>query len=130
MLNASRSVEQSFREVSISYIAGTLEKEDVMRFRKLLYRATRGKALSHFENVSQQLKDYQGLDLNKVIYVVVFQEGHHFREKIQKICDSFMGKRYQLPDSGHGERQAFARKAQKIDKKIKDVLQIMKVTKD
>lgn len=32
----------SFREVSISYIAGTIDRVEVIRFRKLLYRASRG----------------------------------------------------------------------------------------
>lgn len=38
--------EHSFREVSISYIAGTIDKEDVMRFKRLIFRTSRGKFLS------------------------------------------------------------------------------------
>ena len=41
-----------------------------------------------------------------------------------------MGKRYQLPDGGHGDKQAFIRKSQKIEKKIQDVLQMMRLTKE
>jgi hypothetical protein len=39
-------------DVSISYIAGTLEMEDRPRLKKLLFRATRGKALTYFREYS------------------------------------------------------------------------------
>jgi len=32
-----------FREVSIGHICGTINADEVMRFKKLLFRATRGK---------------------------------------------------------------------------------------
>lgn len=38
---ASR-LDSSFREVSIKYISGTLPKEEVLRFKRLLFRVTRG----------------------------------------------------------------------------------------
>ena len=37
------SLEQSFREVSISYIAGTIERVDMMMFKRIIYRISRGK---------------------------------------------------------------------------------------
>ena len=52
--------ESSFREVSISYLAGTIDKADVMRFRKLLYRVSRGKTLTYFEEIEENLKDFNG----------------------------------------------------------------------
>ena len=33
------------------------------------------------------------------MYIIVFWEGGHVRERIQKICDSFSGQRYELPKS-------------------------------
>jgi len=33
-----------------------------------------------------------------------------------------MGKRYQLPGGGHADRKAFHRKAEKLEKKIQDVV--------
>lgn len=35
-------------DVSIAYIAGTIEVEETIRLKKLLFRATRGKALTKF----------------------------------------------------------------------------------
>jgi vacuolar-type H+-ATPase subunit I/STV1 len=34
----------------------------------------------------------------KSVYIVVFWDGRNIRDKIQKICDSFSGNRYELPE--------------------------------
>jgi hypothetical protein len=41
-----RGNRSSFREVSIKYMAGTIDREDLTRFRRLLFRVTRGKKCS------------------------------------------------------------------------------------
>ncbi len=61
--------------VSISYLAGTINKDEIMRFKKMVYRATRGKALTYFQDMaSSGLLDYAGkLDnLQRSVYVVIF----------------------------------------------------------
>jgi len=35
-------------QVAISYLAGTINTDEIMRFKKMVYRATRGKALTYF----------------------------------------------------------------------------------
>lgn len=78
----------------MSHIAGTIEAEEKARLKKLLFRATRGKALIYYQ-------DYQVAESgnkNKAVYVVMFQEGRQIREKILRICDSFMGQRFDLPE--------------------------------
>ncbi len=37
--------------IAISYLAGTINKEEIMRFKKMVYRATRGKALTYFNDL-------------------------------------------------------------------------------
>ena len=34
------------------------------------------------------------------MYIVVFQEGKQLRDRIIRICDSFMGQRFDLPTYG------------------------------
>jgi V-type ATPase 116kDa subunit family len=85
----SQRLDSSFREVSIRYVSGTIEKDDVMRFKRILFRASRGKVLQYFEDIETPLKDFHGKLLMKVVYVLVFEEGSHFKEKVAKICDSF-----------------------------------------
>jgi V-type H+-transporting ATPase subunit a len=61
--------------IAISYLAGTISKEEMLRFKKMVFRATRGKALTHFKDLdSAGLQDYSG-DLDhrlRTVYVIVF----------------------------------------------------------
>lgn len=60
----------------------------------MVFRATRGKALTYFRDFdSAGLPDYAGRldDVVRTVYVVIFQEGSHVRDKLQKICESFNG---------------------------------------
>jgi V-type H+-transporting ATPase subunit a len=54
----------------------------------------------------------------------------HLNDRIQKLCDSFQGKRYQLPSGGHGDRSAFIRKISKIELKLKDMEHMLRLTKE
>ena len=65
-----------------------------MAFRRLLFRATRGKVLVYFKNSDVKVNNEQNELVNRTVYILVFQEGMHFLDKVQKICDSFNGKRY------------------------------------
>lgn len=58
--------------MSIKYMAGTIESEDIMRFKKLLFRATRGKVLSYLEDIEFPIKEFSGRSVKKSIYVLVF----------------------------------------------------------
>ena len=59
--------------------------------KKLVFRATRGKALIFYQ-------DYIIDNRHKSVYIVLFQDGIQVRERITKICDSFMGQRFDVPD--------------------------------
>lgn len=37
--------------ISISYMAGTVQKEDELKFKRMIFRATRGRALSYFHDL-------------------------------------------------------------------------------
>jgi hypothetical protein len=79
--------------VSISFVAGTILDAECDRMRRMLYRITRGKALTHFLPFDQ---DGQ----RKAVYMVVYQDGAIIRDRVQKICDSFMGTRFEIPQLG------------------------------
>merc|ERR1719232_1851061 len=82
----------------LSFIAGTIKDGESERMRKMLFRATRGQALTHFRTFEQD-------DIQKVAYLVVFQSMGKGRDKIQRICDSFMGQRFEIPNlQSLGER--------------------------
>lgn len=63
-----------------------------MRFSRFLFRATRGKAFAHFEDLKinpgdrlRNIYDYDG----KLNYIIMFEEGEHIRNRVQRICSSF-----------------------------------------
>lgn len=58
--------------VNIAHIAGTIEIEEKARLKKLLFRATRGKALTFFEEFELPTKDASGNPRRKSVYIVVF----------------------------------------------------------
>lgn len=62
-------------QVNIAHIAGTIEVEEKARLKKLLFRATRGKALTFFDDFELPTKDSSGRPKTKSVYIVVFQEG-------------------------------------------------------
>ena len=66
----------------------------------MIFRATRGKALACFRDLEEYgFQDYSGKadKRARTVYVIIFQEGPHIRERLLKICDSFMGKNFEIP---------------------------------
>lgn len=51
----SSRLDLSYREVSIKYIAGTIESADVERFKRILFRSLRGKVLTYFDEADIRL---------------------------------------------------------------------------
>lgn len=76
--------------------------------------------LSYFEDIERPILDFNEKPHLKTVYVLVFEDGQHFKEKIAKICDSFSGKRFKLPEEGHGDKKAYRRKIEAIEKKIEE----------
>lgn len=110
-------------DVRVAYMAGTIFKAEQLRFKKMIFRATRGNALCDFEDLKMELKDYSGKNQDKAVYIIVFQEGTQTRKTITKICDSFMGERFEIP---HGNVND---KIMDITQKITETQDIMKMTK-
>jgi len=76
---------------SLTFFAGTINHSETERMKKMLFRSTRGLALTHFD-----LYEQDGIE--KSAYLVVFSGlgGNH--DRVKKICDSFMGQRFDIPD--------------------------------
>lgn len=110
--------------IAVGHIAGTIDKVEEMRFKKLIFRATRGNALCYFDDFKAPIKDYYGNVTQKSVYVVIFQEGGSMREKIIRICDSFLGERFDIPSGGVNA------KIQEINNKINDTRNVMQITMD
>jgi V-type H+-transporting ATPase subunit a len=81
--------------INIERVAGVVESDDIVRFRKLIFRATKGKSFMYTE----QFQDLDAQELKpRSVYIITYYDGAHIREKIQRICDSFSGQRFNLPE--------------------------------
>lgn len=110
--------------ISVGHIAGTINKDEEMRFKKLIFRATRGNALCYFDEFKVPISDYFGNKSQKSVYVVIFQEGGSIREKIIRICDSFLGERFDIPSGGVND------KINEVNNKINDTRNVMSTTNE
>lgn len=70
--------------VNIAFVAGTVRGGEQDRMNRMIFRVTRGKALTYFKEFKQD-------GVARVVYMVVYQDGAIIRDRVQKICDSFMG---------------------------------------
>ena len=61
--------------VYITNIAGTIEVDEKARLKKLLFRATIGKALTFFTDFEIHAGGPNAPPKTKTVYIVVFQEG-------------------------------------------------------
>lgn len=62
-----------------------------MSFKKLLFRSTRGKAYVHFfdyEIAPQDRLVHINDHNDRLVYIIVFEEGQYLNEKIRKICET------------------------------------------
>lgn len=70
-----------------------------MSFKKLLFRSTRGKAYVHFFDYEIQPLDRM-IHINdhkdKLVYIVVFEEGLYLKEKIKRICQNSTDNMFEL----------------------------------
>jgi hypothetical protein len=55
----------------VSHIAGTIDVDEKERLKKLLFRATRGKALTYFRDFEVQ-NTYNGKPRFRSVYIVLF----------------------------------------------------------
>jgi len=53
---------------------------------------TLGKVLTYFEDMDTEIKEYDGQEKPKAVFVLVFNEGQYIRDKLTRICDAFQAK--------------------------------------
>jgi len=74
------------------------------------------------------LKDFDGNDKKKTVFVLVFQEGFHLRDRITKVCQSSQAKIFALPDNGQRGLDPFKRMIKEIRSKVTSMAQLIELT--
>lgn len=106
-------------------MTGVILREDQQSFGRMLFRATRGNAFTHFQEIPQLLKDPKtGKSVNKTVFAVYFMDtrsgrGSVLSQKIQKICQSFNADTYEAPPNKEAADRRFAFLKQEVHEKEK-----------
>jgi len=107
------------KSINIQHVAGVVDQTEIERLRRLIFRSTKGKSYMYI----QEYDDKTAVK-KRSVYIIVFWDGEHIRDRIQKICDSFSGQRYELPDLREIQPQI-----EKVQQSIGDAKNIFERTK-
>jgi len=88
-------MEMEQKSINIQHVAGVVEQTEIDRLRRLIFRSTKGKSYMYIQEYHDEEETNQR---KRSVYIIVFWDGNHIRDRIQKICDSFSGQRYDLPE--------------------------------
>lgn len=74
-----------------------IDQEDITRLQRLIFRSTKGKSYLFKQEFDENLYEESEKKIAKSVYIIVFWDGEHIKKRIERICDSFAGQRYELP---------------------------------
>ena len=82
----------------INFISGVIKSEDSMRMKRMIFRASRGRAIPTFFDLTIENKALKTKQ-EKKIFVILYQGGadDFLVQKILKICDMFNSSRFSIP---------------------------------
>ena len=87
-------------ESNLQSVAGVCEQQDLDRLRRLVFRSTKGKSYVHTQNYDHVPELAAHLQKTRTIYIIMFWDQGTIRDRIKKICDSFAGERFEIPQGG------------------------------
>ncbi|CAI2384062.1 unnamed protein product [Moneuplotes crassus] len=106
--------------LNISHIAGTINQSEKERLQRMIFRATRGTALSYFQDIAQPFISYKGDKTYKTVFIIIYQDGEYYTEKLRRILSSFMTNIFEIDSIDINQE------AQEASKRIKEFRDIMK----
>lgn len=90
----------------LSFFTGTMDREKLATFERVLFRATRGNCFVRFADIQEQLVDPEtGEKKDKSVFMVFFS-GQAVKQKVSKICDAFGANKYTVPEDHNRQMTA------------------------
>lgn len=90
--------DSSSRGTKLNYLAGTIELSDEMRFKRMIFRITKGNSWTFFGDYknkddpqSSQEDEYLSKLSKRKVFIIVYQGGELeiLKTKLNKLCESF-----------------------------------------
>ncbi|KAK3206101.1 hypothetical protein Dsin_020147 [Dipteronia sinensis] len=109
-IETSSLLEQEIRpgpsnQSGLRFISGIICKSKVLRFERMLFRATRGNMLFNRAPADEEIMDPVTAEMVEKTIFVVFFSGEQARTKILKICEAFGANCYPVPEDITKQRQ-------------------------
>ncbi|CAL9234689.1 unnamed protein product [Arabidopsis halleri] len=89
----------------LRFISGIINKDKLLRFERMLFRATRGNMLFNQTTSDEEIMDPSTSEMVEKVVFVVFFSGEQARTKILKICEAFGANCYPVPEDTTKQRQ-------------------------
>ncbi|XP_057955951.1 V-type proton ATPase subunit a1 isoform X2 [Malania oleifera] len=89
----------------LRFISGIISKSKILRFERMLFRATRGNMLFNQAPADEQIVDPASSEMVEKTVFVVFFSGEQAKTKILKICEAFGANCYPVPEDITKQRQ-------------------------
>lgn len=101
------STTQGFQRSSLlSFFTGTIDRERIASFERVLFRATHGNCIVRFADILEKLVDPETkLKMEKSVFMVFFS-GNAVRNKVSKICLAFNANKYAIPEDHSSQMTA------------------------
>lgn len=80
------------RAHELNYLCGVVEKVDLNRFQRIIFRVSKGNILTMNADIAVQ-------GTSKCMFVLIFSGGQHqqLKQKLMRVCDSFGVTRFEVP---------------------------------
>lgn len=93
----------------LSFFTGTIDREKLSSFERVLFRATHGNCFVRFADIHEKLTDPESREEMEKSVFMVFFSGSAVKMKVAKICDAFHANRYAVPEDHNSQMAALTR---------------------
>jgi len=128
---------RSSENIKFTYLAGVINKEDSLRFKRILFRVTRGMTWTTLMDIERPRNEAERTDFDhlidttseakqKAVFLIVYQGGSHemMAKKLNKVCDSFGAAKYGLPS----DRSNYDKKLREVESQLKEAKSVVEIT--
>jgi len=75
------------------------------------------------------ITDADDVGTDRLVYLLIFQQGGMMRQRVQRVCDSFNGKTFSLPNDGQASAETYKTELTEVAKRIITVGGMISMTK-
>ncbi|CAD8083665.1 unnamed protein product [Paramecium sonneborni] len=125
-----------YQQLKFGQLIGVIDKEDENRFKRIMFRITKGNAWVNIVDLLPEKQHHQiknQIDLNRVsqprcLYVIIYpgmNDQSTMKQKLLKVCDSFCKNRIEYPNS----EEAMENRLKDLNNQINETQSLIRMTK-